>query len=86
MKIPRAPHTKSCGCLIASNVISLEIARRKKTQKLLALQNKLKKTKSKKKRNLLSQKKQHVSAQLALAVLSKKSMKKRFEKLGVSKR
>ena len=70
---------KSCGCLIASNVIDLEIQRRKKEIELKRLKEKLSKTENK--GAILKMEKKHKELVNSIKEVSnhKKNMKKRFE-------
>ena len=70
---------KSCGCLIASNVIALEIQRRKKNIELKKLSGYI--TRSKNKRSISNLKRKHKDLVDSIRETQKhkKNMKKRFE-------
>lgn len=70
---------KSCGCLIASNVISLEIERRKKKLELKRLKNSVKKAKEKEKILKLKKEEKEAADSLRSVRKHKESMKQRFE-------
>ena len=70
---------KSCGCIVASNVIALEIQRRKKKLELKNLSKKLTKTKNKKAVLNLKRKHQELLNSIREVHKHKKTMKKRFE-------
>ena len=69
---------KSCGCLIASNVIELEVKKRKLAEELQNLRAKISRAHDKPRKSLKSQEKELLSSISATAA-KKKAMKKRFE-------
>ena len=70
---------KSCGCLIASNVIALEIQKKKKELKIKELKEKLVKTRSKKKIPNLKRKHKELTNSLKEVYKHKKDMKRKFD-------
>lgn len=70
---------KSCGCLIASNVISLEIQRRKNETRLGRLSRSLTKSKNSKAALNIKGKRLELLDSIKSVNESKKIMKKKFE-------
>ena len=71
---------KSCGCLIGTSVISLEIQRRKNKLMLEEINKKLKKLKDKNKIKKLKEEKAGILKLVKEAHAGKKQMKERFDK------
>ena len=70
---------KSCGCLIGTSVINLEIGRKKNTLRLEEINKKLKKLKDKNKIKKLKEEKSGVLNLIKEAHMGKKHMKARFD-------
>lgn len=69
---------KSCGCLIATNVVHLEIEKRRKKMEIERLRNSIKKIKDRNKILKLRKKEKELLAGLKTAHKYKTAMKQKF--------